>query len=471
MNIHTSARPQAGVRNSESLETGRGEKLAAFVAAAGERAYPKEIIAAARVALVDFVGVAVGAVNKSAARATRAVAEGWRAPGKARIFCAGTTTPALAALVNGTMAHCMDYDDTHLWGGGHISAPCWSAALAVACERELDEAAALGAFITGYEVMARLGGGGIRGVGRSLQQRGFHPTGVHGVVGAAAAAAALMRLDHRQSLNALSTAATSAGGLVASFGSDSKPFHAGRAAMDGILAAELAAAGFRAAPNVFERKKGMLDAYIQDGSAEVPEIDFDYGWELLNNGYKPFACCRATHASIQAAHQLTERVGDRAVKRIRAKVHANAPFTAGKTDPQTPLDGKFSVAFCIAMALRGYGATEADFSEKTLKDPAVRAIVPVVELLPQADQPQYEAYLEVEMEDGERLLAETRMFLGHPDNPMTAEHRRAKFLSLTVPVLGERKGEELLALLEDFDQPGSLGKAMTLLAGGISSAQ
>lgn len=464
MNMAMRDRLHPGVVNAASTETGRSDKLAAYVAGGRERDFPAEIIAEARVALIDFMGVAIGAVDEPAAKATRAVAQAWKVAGKAPIFCGPTTNAAMAALVNGTTAHCMDYDDTHLWGGGHIGAPCWSTALAVACDRDQDETAALAGFITGFEVMARLGGGGIRGIGRSMQQRGFHPTGVNGLVGAAATAAVIMDLDQAQSANALSAAATSAGGLVASFGSDSKPFHAGRAAMNGILAAELAAVGFRASPTVFDRKKGMLDAFIQDGSAEVPDLDFDYGWELLNNGYKPFACCRATHASIQAAHQLTERVGDRKVRSVRAKVHANAPFTAGKRDPQTPLDCKFSVPFCIAMALRGYRGTEADFSLERLNDPAIRQIVPLVELLPQAEQPQYEAYLEVEMEDGERLMAETKMFLGHPDNPMSASDHRAKFLSLTVPVLGERKAEELLAVLEQFDQPGALAASMKLVS-------
>ncbi|MDI6029185.1 MmgE/PrpD family protein [Corticibacterium sp. UT-5YL-CI-8] len=464
MNAISQRNAKPGTVNAQSPEVGRGDKLAAYVAAASSRAYPEEIVAAARVALVDYMGVAVGAVNEPGAIATRKVAQVWAAPGNARIFGAGTTNPALAALVNGTMAHCMDYDDTHLWGGGHISTPCWSAALAVGSHRGLDEKSVIGGFITGYEIMARLGGGGIRGVGRSMQQRGLHPTGINGVVAAAGVAAALMGFDQDRSHNALSIGATSASGLVASFGSDSKPYHGGKAAMDGILAADLANAGFRAARTVFERRKGMLDAFIQDLSAEVPDIEFE-DWELLNNGYKPFACCRATHASIQAAHTLTEAVKGRKIKRVRAKTHANAPFTAGKTDPQTPLDCKFSVPFTIAMALRGYRATEADFSMQTLLDPEVRAIYPHVKLLPQANQPQFEAYLEVDMEDGETLYSETRLFLGHPDNPMTADDRKAKFLSLTEPVLGDARAVKLLGILETFERPGSLSEAMRLVDG------
>src|SRR4029077_14160878 len=188
----------------------------------------------------------------------------------------------------------------------------------------------------------------------------------------AAAVAAMLRFDEEKVANALGAAATSGSGFVASFGTDSKPFHAGRGAMEGILAADLAASGFTAAKHLFERDGGMIDAFIQDRDVQVPELDFT-SWELMNNGYKPFACCRATHPSIQAAQALKDRVGDRAVKRIAVRVHATAPFTAGKREPKTPLECKFSVPFCIAMGLRGYRGVATDFSDDTLRDQQVQA--------------------------------------------------------------------------------------------------
>lgn len=446
-------------------DTGRGEKLATFVADASGRVYPEAIIAAAKAALVDYVGVAIGSVGEPVSRATRQVAESWACPGKATIIGGARTNAAMAALVNGSMAHAQDYDDTHIGGAGHISAPCWSTALAVAEDRALDERAALSGFITGYEVMAHIGTGGIKGIGRNLQQCGFHPTGVNGVVGAAATASSMLGLGHDAAANALSIAATSASGLVASFGSDSKPYHAGRAAMNGILAADLAANGFNAARGLFERENGMLDAMIQDRRADIPDIDFNDGWELLNNGYKPFACCRATHASIQAAHKLADEVKNRKVVRVTSKVHYNAPFSAGRMNPQSPLECKFSVVFCIAAALRGYGMTAADFNEQTLRDPAVQAILPNVELLPQRDQPQFEAYLDVWLDDGSHLRSETKTFLGHPDNPMSQQQTLAKFMSLVEPVLGEKKAERLLDVLGRFETSGALRETMGLLAG------
>jgi 2-methylcitrate dehydratase PrpD len=441
----------------------RGKQLTSYIAGAPARKFPPEIIDAAKRALVDFAGVAIGAADQPVVGAVKRVAQSWAAAGKAQIFLGGTSTPAVAALVNGTMVHAMDYDDTHPGGTGHPSGPCWSTALALAGHHGYNEQAALAGFITGFEVMARLGGGGPPGVGRSLQRRGLHPTSVFGRAGAAAVACAMFGLDEQKIAHALGIAATTAGGLVGSFGTHSKPFHAGKAAMDGILAAQLAAEGFEAATHLYELRNGLLDAFIQDHEVAVPPLDFDAKWELLGNGFKPFACCRATHPSTQAARTLAPRVAGRRVTRVHAKVHPNALVTAGKRDPRTALEGKFSVPFCIALGLRGYRAVYTDFVDATMRDAAVMDIVPVVELEAVAGQAPHSAHLDVYLEGGEHLHADTDVVIGHPENPMSWDDLHAKFEGLVEPVLGMDRTTALFECLRHFDRAGSLATAMPLL--------
>lgn len=442
----------------------RGTTLARFVVDTAIRPCPPAIIEAAKRALIDHIGVAIGGANDRAALGARALAEAWAVPGRARIILGGTSNAAMAAFANGTAAHCLDFDDTHPGGAGHISAPVWSTALAVAADSGLDEMAALRGFLTGYEVMARLGMGGNTGIGRALHQRGLHPTSINGGIGAAAAASAMLGQDQATAANALRLAATSAGGLVASFGTDAKPFHAGRAALNGILAADLAGRGLVGGSTVFETGQGMLAAFIQDSAVAVPPLDFGY-WEIENNGYKPFACCRAAHATIQAAHHLTEAVLGQTVTRLRARVHWSAQYTAGYTDPQTSLEAKFSVAYCLAAALCGRPMGEADFAEPALNAPEIRRLLPLVEVIPIRDQPQAEAYLDVWLDNGTRLDSVTQYFLGHPLNPMTDAQFAAKFLSLVEPVLGGAKAERLFAVLLAFDQPGALAEVTDLCVG------
>ena len=442
----------------------RGEQLVEYIAGTAGRSYPPEVIDAALRALVDHLGVAVGASNDAPARPVRSVVQRWKASGKARIYIGGRTTPALAAFANATMAHAMDYDDTHPGGAGHPSGPCWSTALAIAEEDGLDEKSALAAFITGFDVMSKLGGGWVPGVGRSLQRRGWHPTSVFGRTGAAAVACALMRLDEERIANALGVAATTAGGLVGSFGTHGKPFHAGKAAMDGILAAQLAADGFVAATHLYEIEKGLLDVFIQDREVEVPPLDFETGWELLGNSFKPYASCRATHASTQAARSIASRVQGRKITKVHAKVHPNALVTAGKTAPRTALEGKFSVPFCISLGLRGYKVVSTDFIEATMRDSAVMDVVPLVQLEAVQGQPAHTAYLDVTLEGGEHVLGQTDIVMGHPDNPMSWDALREKFEGLVVPVLGAQKTAMLFDLGRNFLEPGSIGKLSEILA-------
>jgi 2-methylcitrate dehydratase PrpD len=322
---------------------------------------------------------------------------------------------------------------------------------------------AIAAFITGFEIMARLGGGFAPGVGRSLQRRGLHPTSVFGRTAAAAVACALLRHDVQQIKYALGIAATTAGGLVGSFGTHSKPFHAGKAAMDGILSAQLAAEGFVSATQLYELDKGLLDVFIQNREVEVPPLDFDARWELLGNAFKPFASCRATHASTQAARSLAAQVKGRTVLKVHAKVHPNALVTAGKKSPQTPLEGKFSVPFCIALGLRGYSVVSTDFNDTAFRDPSVAAIVPVVELEAVDGQAPHSAYLDVTLETGETLRGQTDIVLGHPENPMSWDDLKVKFEGLVVPVLGASKAVELFECGRAFGAPGTLERMGKLL--------
>jgi 2-methylcitrate dehydratase PrpD len=443
----------------------RGEQLVGYIAGTAQRSYPAEITEAALKALVDHLGCAVGASNDAAALPARRVVERWKASGNARVYMGGRTTPALAALANASMAHAMDYDDTHAGGAGHPGGPCWSSALALAQEHGACEKETLAAFITGFDVMAKLAGGWVPGVGRSLQRRGWHPTSIFGRAGAAAVACAIMRLDEKQIANALGVAATTAGGLVGSFGTHGKPFHSGKAAMDGILAAQLASEGFVAATHLYELEKGLLDVLIQDRQVEPPTLDdFEQKWELLENQIKPFASCRATHAAIQAARTLADRVRGRKIARVHAKVHPNALVTAGKTAPRTPLEGKFSVPFCVALGLAGYRAVSSDFDEKAFNDPAVADVVPRVTLESVQDQPAWKAFVDVTLEDGERLKGECQCVLGHPDNPVSWDVLREKFEGLVEPVLGRQQCATLFQLGRNFLEPGSIGKISDLLA-------
>src|SRR6185369_8116024 len=284
-----------------------------FVTEARNRAYPPDVIEAARKCLVDWTGVALGAVNEAPGTITR---EALADSGPSLVLSGGTASPTNAALINGTLAHSLDFDDTHVASLTHVSGPTWAATLALAPLAEDDEADLLVAFITGFETGARLGSV----VGPALLERGVHATAVIGGLAATAAGCALLRLDETQTANAFGLAATQAGGLTASFGTMAKPFHAGRAAMNGALAVQLARAGFTASHDIFDSPKGLAGALIQDRSVAFKSVASNT-WQILHNTFKPYASCLLTHASIDCARKLAEAGNPGKIERVVAKVH------------------------------------------------------------------------------------------------------------------------------------------------------
>lgn len=440
----------------------RGEQLCQFIHHAPTLAIPSAVLHEAKRALIDHLAVAIGAIHDDAVQPARLLVKRWNTGGGARLILGATTTPALAALVNGTLAHAADYDDTHPAGAGHPSAPCWATALAQ--HYQLGERETLTAFIVGFEVMAKLGGGWVPGVGRNLQRRGFHPTSIVGRAGAAAVAASLLRLDPQQIANALGAAATMMGGLQKSSGTHGKTFHAGKAAMDGIMAAELAADGFVAGHHFYEAD-GWVKTFVQDGSAEIPPLDFGDSWELLGNGYKLYASCRGTHASIETALKLYPLLNGRKITRIHAKVHPMGMVNAGIANPRTPLESKFSIPHCITLALSGYRLTDTDFTRQTVDDPLPRQLLPLLEVESVDGQSASSAFIDIWLEDGERLHAETEVYLGHPQNLLPDADLRAKFDALTLPVLGAARSDRLYQAAAHVDQPGAIVAIKDILAG------
>lgn len=447
--------------------TPRNDQLASFISTLPERELPQTVREAARQALVDYLGVAIGASRDETVLPALAVAQAWGAAGAGQIFLGGQTLPAVAAFVNATAAHAMDYDDTHPLGGGHPSGPAWSTVLALNDAQEVSESVALAAFLAGYEVIAKLGGGGPPGVGRSLQRAGFHPTSVFGRSGAAASAAIMLGLTPSQTAHALGVVATTAGGLLGSFGTYGKPFHAGKGAFDGILSAQLAANGFQASTSLYEldTKGGLLRSFLPVEGVQVPALDFGEKWEILGNSFKLFASCRGTHPSVQAAQSVAEKIGKRSIVKVHAKVHPNSLVAAGNMNPANALQGKFSLSFCIALGLLGYRLVASDFTQEVFRQPQVQALIPKIHCEGVPNQPNYESHMKIELDDGTVLAADIAIVIGHPDNPVSWDDLREKYLGLTEPVLGASRAVEVYELAREFDtQKGSLRQITRLLA-------
>lgn len=437
-------------------QTSNAEKLGAYIADTPNRTLPDDVLNAARLCLSDWLSVAIGARDEPAGTVVRKQVAAMRSAGNSSVLFGGTAAPAMAALANGTLAHCLDFDDTHVDANTHTSAPVWAATLAVGEEIGADEMTLLRAFVTGFEVATQVG----RGLGPSVTARGMHATGVFGRIGAAAAAAALLGLNAQRSAHALAAAATQSSGLTASFGSMAKPYHAGKAAMDGVLSAQLAAEGFEAVPGVLEPGGGLDRAIIQDGSLQLAAADFSQ-WGILRNSFKPYAACHLTHPTIDAARALRasndKRIDPAHIRAARAQVCELAQQVTGLTagQPATPLAAKFDLRYCTALALHGHDLSAGDFDPHWSLEPRIAATAASVDTIANPDIGYTAARLEVEMDDGRIETMEIEVAKGHPGNPIDWNDMRLKFDGLVDGRIGDQ-ADPLFTALRDFGDAGSL---------------
>src|SRR5437660_9364290 len=150
--------PKENLRMSPSSPA-IGPAIATYIAGAPSRVLPPEVADMARLCLADWLGVAIGAAEEPAGHIVRDIAAGWHSEGPSTILFGGTAAAPFAALANGTLAHCLDFDDTYVKAITHTSAPVWAATLAIGEETDADEGAMLSAFVAGFETAARIGDG------------------------------------------------------------------------------------------------------------------------------------------------------------------------------------------------------------------------------------------------------------------------------------------------------------------------
>lgn len=442
---------------SESGPDSQTAAVCRYIVTARERSYPEDVIDEARKCLVDWVGVCMGAYDATEAKAVSAVMAQWNTGGDARLLWGGSAGAAAAAMVNGTLSHCLDYDDTHIPSAIHVSGPLWAAVLAVGSARSIDEALLLKAFVTGFEVAARVGDG----TGVRLNNQGWHATATLGPLGVAAALAVVLGFDEKQSAHALGLAATQAGGLTASFGTMAKPFHAGKAAMNGILAAELAAMGFEGPSGVLDAASPLVGTLLQDRVSSLDLAPLDGGWEIKRNSFKPYAACQLTHAAVDAARAAGKSVTGQQIESIRAYVNPLTLRIANVRNARTPTEGKFSLAFCIALGLRDHALTTQDFTAERLGDPALIEIASRVEAIPSENISRTSARLEIRLADGRTFTQIVEHAFGSIGNPMRWPELESKFMALATAAVG-RNAAPLLQSLQQFEKPGSLGRLFAL---------
>lgn len=410
--------------------------LASFISGLSYVDIPQEAVAVARTGFTDCVGVMLAGANEEAPQILKAVL----APknGAAILLFSRERAPGPeAAWINGTAAHALDFDDVAL--KGHPSTVLVPAILAEAQEIGASGKDIVTAYAAGYETWAEL----VRRDAEQHQRKGWHPTGIFGSIAAAAACASLRNLDPAQCAVAIALGASQSSGLIANFGTMTKPFHAGRAAHAGALAARLAQGGFTASEDALEHTPGFLAAVSPGGSIDL-ETPLEAGvrWKLGTIGldFKKYPLCFAVHTFLDGILDLAAQHGLGAddVARVETFIRRRHAVVLRYPSPQTALEAKFSMPFAMACALitRRVGLTELDDAFVRRED--VQALMKRVVMTPderEALPPPREIFHDrviVTLRDGRRLESGAILKArGTHDLPLTRDELWTKFESCT----------------------------------------
>jgi 2-methylcitrate dehydratase PrpD len=396
-------------------------------------------VTVAKQCILDWFGVTLAGLDEPVARILRdEIAQNSR--GRSSIIgSALTCAPADAALVNGATSHALDYDDVHPLVG-HPTAAILPAALAVGEAEGRTGMEVLRAFIAGYEVAAFVGSL----VMPSHYARGFHSTATVGSFGAAAAAGLLMNLDEAQMAIAFGLAGTQAAGLKSMFGTMTKPFHAGRAAANGVLAARLAARGFTANPAVLDVAQGFVDTQSDGRPTDEARLPRP-GSVVVETLFKYHAACYLTHSAIEAITVLRRQLflNGEDVAAIDVHVPSGHLSVCNIPAPRTGLETKFSLRHTAALAACGKDTaaigTYSDENAVALMLTAVRDRVTI-----HGDRPPgHDARVVIKTLAGQ--TAETELDVGIPDTDLDRQGERltSKFRTLAVPVIGLERADKL----------------------------
>lgn len=434
------------------------QALAEFVSALRYDDLPPGVVRAAKRHLLDTAGVTLAATASGVGLATAEMTRSWAGAREASIIGFDFGAPApFAALVNGTHAHALDFDDTHVEAVLHPSAVVFPAALAVAEETGARGADLITAAVAGYEVAARVGAAA---PGR-FDARGLDATGIAGTFAATAAAGRLWGLTEDQLAHAFGIAGSASSGVLASLSGSaaSKGLHAGWAAHGGVIAADLARRGATGPQTIFEGPLGFFDAFLSGEDVDLGRLTRGLGleWETTRIAIRPYAASDFVHAFMDAAVRTSLKWAD--IEEIACFVApAAVPIVceprSPRLHPATTHVAQYSLPFAVATAIVG-GREDLDlFGDEARTDRRVLALAERIRHIPDPTLPFPHAFggrMTIVTRTGREIEVEELLNRGHPDRPLPDDAVDAKFMRCARPRLDIRAARRALYLFSSLE--------------------
>jgi len=445
------------------------EGLASYWANAAYGDIPDACVSAAKRLILDALAASVAGAHEEVVdalvRGAMEASEG--ASGSCTLWGRDERiAPPLAAMINGTSAHALELDD--FGGCGHSGAVVIPAAVAFAERLGSSGKDLITSIVAGYDVAARVleGAGGYR----PHNEAGWHSTGTCGSFGSAAAVAKLMKLEMGQFADALGVAGTFTGGIWAYLvdGAMTKRFHPGKAAENGLSAAILARAGMTGPRYVLEAEwGGFYGTYSRTAATPAATLaGLGTDFRILRSGMKPYACCRAAHACIDAVLYMRREaeIAPDMVERIRVHGNAQTLRQFGRKEIETLLEAQFSLPYVLAVALESGAADLNQFVPLRTDSATVSRLIQKTEIV--SDRvlaPTEYPPVVIELKDGRRLERQVTFAKGAPENPLTDAELHQKVMTLLEPTLGTAQAAQLVDAVAAIETCGDVRELTSLL--------
>lgn len=434
---------------------------------------PEAALDKAKLALLDMLGVTLAGSRHPGIKSLHQAVSASAAPGPVSVYGHDLRLNALdAALINGTSAHMLDYDDSNSQLHGHPSVAIYPAVLSVAQDIDASGLDVLRAYIVGFEAAVRIG----LGVSRFQYTHGWHPTSSVGIFAGVVGAGVLAGLTQDQLTTALAIATSMASGIKANFGSMTKPLHVGHAARNALFAIRLAHNGFTGRAHAFEHEAGYLNVFDrapENYNAEIIVKDWGQPHALLAYPFrqKQFPCCYAILPAATAVLELISKHGIRidTVRAMHVGVHPIRFPHINNPHPKNALEAKFSLHFCLARLLSSGTLTNDDFESDLESDAKTTAFMSRITLSTFDKDNIYGAVVRAELEDGATVEFYAQTALGGSyEKPLPPDMVRRKFEDCASVVLPESQVAEVYQRLLGFEGERRAADLLTRLQASAS---
>ena len=444
------------------------EKFAEFCEQLKYEDLSPKVIKRTKLLILDTVGIIIRARHdaESTSSLVSAIDKLEMSNGSCQVFSDKKTySPSAAALLNGTLAHSLDFDDTHAEASLHSSAPILSAALAAAQMNKSSGQELITACVVGYEVQIRLG---LAGGSSAHYKKGFHPSATCGIFGAAAAAGYLMGLTKEQYISAFGIALSQSAGSMQFLtdGAWTKRSHVGQAAQNGLSCAIMAGEGFKGPSQAFEGQWGCLHSYASGGDVNKATTGLGEEFETLNLGVKPYPSCRYSHAAIDGLIELkkelkfsSDDLDDIDIGLSETALNIIGYPLTDKQHPKSVVDGQFSMPFCAAVTVKSGGLQWDDYKNH-LNNKDTLSLCNKIKVSPDEDAEKYcPEYMSAKVKvvvKGEKYEKFVKIPKGEPENFMEDVEFISKFKGLTEPYLSKQRVDQLTDLMLKIDQANNV---------------